>query len=164
MENNRLYILAVLLLAFVYACNLDDDLTKKRKIVPKKFTFKKPRLDFAKFVGDNNETCSTSNTDSSAMDYHNNAIGRALFDRLTTYRSRTIFWITITYGLNTPSEYTLRREAIKILRTPSRKKYITTKGIPKDSKEHVKICFRKHAIEQTSKKKAVYFVQYQKQK
>jgi hypothetical protein len=60
---------------------------------------KKPRLDFAKDVADMNENCGGNNQDSAEMDYHNNAIGRKIWDDDTTYQS---FW-GITYNIRNPS-------------------------------------------------------------
>jgi hypothetical protein len=60
---------------------------------------KKPRLDFAKDVADMNEKCGGNEQDSAAMDYHNNAIGRKIWDDDTTYQS---FW-GITYNIRNPS-------------------------------------------------------------
>ena len=60
---------------------------------------KKPRLDFAKDVADMNEKCGGNKQDVSAMDYHNNAIGRKIWDDDTTYQT---FW-GITYNIRNPS-------------------------------------------------------------
>lgn len=60
---------------------------------------KVPRLNFAKDVADMNEKCGGNNQDSAAMDYHNNAIGRKIWDDDTTYQS---FW-GITYNIRNPS-------------------------------------------------------------
>ena len=60
---------------------------------------KKPRLDFAKDVADMNEKCGGNNQDSAAMDYHNNAIGRKIWDDDTTYQT---FW-GVTYNIRNPS-------------------------------------------------------------
>mgnify|MGYP006893271503 CR=1 FL=1 len=60
---------------------------------------KKPRLDFAKDVADMNEKCGGNEQDSAEMDYHNNAIGRKIWDDDTTYQS---FW-GITYNIRNPS-------------------------------------------------------------
>jgi len=62
---------------------------------------KSKRLGFAKAVADSNEECNDSNpVDGEAMDYHNNIIGRKIWDDNTTYRTTIFGWI---YGLNTPS-------------------------------------------------------------
>ena len=60
---------------------------------------KKPRLDFAKDVADMNENCGGNNQDSTEMDYHNNAIGRKIWDDDTTYQK---FWGMI-YNIRNPS-------------------------------------------------------------
>ena len=60
---------------------------------------KKPRLDFDKDVADMNENCGENEQDSAEMDYHNNAIGRKIWDDDTTYQS---FW-GITYNIRNPS-------------------------------------------------------------
>ena len=52
---------------------------------------KVPRLQFSKAVGDANEECGANNTDAAQMDYHNNAIGRKLFDDKTTYKTYKLF-------------------------------------------------------------------------
>jgi len=74
---------------------------------------KAPRIAFAKAVGDANEECNDSNpVDSEAMDYHNNAIGRKIWDDNTSYRKTWFGWI---YGLNTPSTSRIKdlvREAV----------------------------------------------------
>ncbi len=71
---------------------------------------KKQRIEFAKSVTDANETCSNNNLDSMEMDYHNNAIGRKLFNETAFFRR---LW-GIIVGLNTPSDTTLKNKT-KIL-------------------------------------------------
>ncbi|TXD48474.1 MULTISPECIES: DUF6973 domain-containing protein [unclassified Polaribacter] len=65
---------------------------------------KKPRLDFAKDVADMNEKCGGNEQDSSAMDYHNNAIGRKIWDDDTTYQT----FSGVTYNIRNPSNSRLK--------------------------------------------------------
>lgn len=68
---------------------------------------KTKRINFAKAVADANEQCNTTNPiDSEAMDYHNNFIGRKIWNDNTSYRRNWFGWI---YGLNTPSTSRLKR-------------------------------------------------------
>lgn len=60
---------------------------------------KRPRLDFAKAYTDTYESCTGGDLDSKTMDYHNNAIGRDIWNDNTSY----IRFLGITIGLNTPS-------------------------------------------------------------
>lgn len=63
------------------------------------------RINFAKAVGDANEECNTSGlVDSRAMDYHNNAIGRKIWNDNTYY----INFLGVAIGLNTPSTSRLK--------------------------------------------------------
>ena len=61
--------------------------------------FKFIRLDFAKSVADNNEACGSNAEDSKEMDYHNNSIGRKIWDDNAWYSK----FLGIPYWLNTPS-------------------------------------------------------------
>jgi len=61
---------------------------------------KKPRLDFAKDIADMNEKCGGNNQDSAAMDYHNNAIGRKIWNDDTTYQKT---WWGATINIRNPS-------------------------------------------------------------
>lgn len=74
---------------------------------------KAPRMAFAKAVADANEECNDSNPiDSEAMDYHNNAIGRKIWNDNTSYKKTWFGW---NYGLNTPSTSRIKdlvREAV----------------------------------------------------
>jgi hypothetical protein len=61
---------------------------------------KHPRLEFAKKIGDKNEDCGANTVDVREMDYHNNAIGRKIWDDNSSYKETWFGW---TYGLNNPS-------------------------------------------------------------
>uniref|UniRef100_A0A2B4S1K0 Cytochrome c oxidase subunit 2 n=1 Tax=Stylophora pistillata TaxID=50429 RepID=A0A2B4S1K0_STYPI len=50
------------------------------------------RLDFAKEAGDLYEECGSNNSDSTLMDYHNNAVGRDIYRRLARYE-----WQEVSY-------------------------------------------------------------------
>ncbi len=69
---------------------------------------KSARLRFAEAIGNANEICTDNPEDSKYMDFHNNAIGRKLFDDNCSYRTKRVLWWRVTYGLNVPSESTLR--------------------------------------------------------
>lgn len=115
------------------------------------------RIEFAKACGDENEYCGDNNVDASEMDFHNNAIGRELFSQNTKYKTITIdlFFttLTITYGLNLPSDSTLKTKAenkvnnqnVKPLDTLLKNNYIY-KNIKNPSIENKKMCFRKNYI------------------
>ena len=65
------------------------------------------RLNFAKFIADNNERlpCGGSNADDGKqMDYHNNVIGRQIWDQNTSYR-KFLGWVV---GLRKPSTSDLK--------------------------------------------------------
>ncbi len=65
---------------------------------------KVPRLEFAKLVADTYESCTRGDADSKEMDYHNNAIGRKIWDDNTSY----IRFFGIPIALHTPSLGRLR--------------------------------------------------------
>lgn len=69
---------------------------------------KSKRLSFAEAVGWANEECGSNNDDGMSMDYHNNRIGRELFNQNTSYKTKKIWFVRITYGLNKPSTSRLR--------------------------------------------------------
>jgi hypothetical protein len=60
---------------------------------------KNKALNFAKDVGNANEKCGDNLVDGSEMDFHNNTIGRKIWNDNTSYRK---FW-GMTYGLNRSS-------------------------------------------------------------
>lgn len=60
---------------------------------------KSPKLRFAEAVGNANEECGENESDGKAMDYHNNAIGRHLYDINTPYET----FLGMITGLKTPS-------------------------------------------------------------
>ena len=114
---------------------------------------KMDRLNFAKVVGDANEECGANMTDAAQMDYHNNAIGRKLFDNNTSYKTYSILWgtITITYGLNLPSTTTLKNKTISLVN-----KQALHIDPPNLNTKQDTICWRKHEIEQTDSSKPVH--------
>ncbi len=60
---------------------------------------KAPKLRFAKAVGDMNEVCNPNDIDAREMDYHNNAIGRKVYDQNAPYKK----FLGFTVGVRTPS-------------------------------------------------------------
>ena len=70
---------------------------------------KSKRLDFAKVVATSHEYCNPNEPDSREMDFHNNAIGRKIWDDNTSYRK--LFGRPV--GLNRPSDSKLREEIRK---------------------------------------------------
>jgi hypothetical protein len=75
------------------------------------------RIKFAKAVVDANEECNDFNTkDGAVMDYHNNVIGRKIWDENTSYRKNWFGWI---YGLKTPSTSRIKDLALKALESNS---------------------------------------------
>ena len=69
---------------------------------------KHKRLRFAEAVGNANETCGENEIDGMNMDYHNNRIGRELFNQNTSYKTKKVWFVRITYGLNKPSTSRLK--------------------------------------------------------
>ena len=69
---------------------------------------KTKRLKFAELVGYANEDCGGNLADGMYMDFHNNRIGRDLFDKNTSYKKRKVLWFRVTYGLNLPSLTTIK--------------------------------------------------------
>ena len=69
---------------------------------------KSKRLKFAEAVGNANETCGGNEIDGMNMDFHNNRIGRELFNQNTSYKRKKVWFVRITYGLNLPSTSRLR--------------------------------------------------------
>lgn len=72
---------------------------------------KTPKLRFAKAIGDANEKCVKNREDSEQMDYHNNAIGRNLYDRNTPYRK--FLWMVV--GLRSPKVSVLKDETYRLV-------------------------------------------------
>ena len=72
---------------------------------------KSKRLRFSEAIGNANETCGDNNEDGKYMDFHNNRVGRKLFDDNCFYRTKKVLWWTVTYGLNVPYESTLMTKA-----------------------------------------------------
>lgn len=72
---------------------------------------KAPKLRFAKAVGDANEICGDNNDDGKEMDYHNNGMGRELYDRNTPYET----FLGMTTGLKTPSVELLTNKTKEII-------------------------------------------------
>jgi hypothetical protein len=72
---------------------------------------KSKRLRFSEAIGNANETCGDNDDDGKYMDFHNNRVGRKLFDDNCSYRRVKFLWWTITYGLNVPYESTLMHKA-----------------------------------------------------
>lgn len=70
---------------------------------------KSKRLDFARVAGNRHELCNPNEDDGREMDYHNNSIGRDIWDTNTTYRK--LFGTTV--ALNRPSDSKLREEIRK---------------------------------------------------
>lgn len=70
---------------------------------------KSKRLDFAKVVATNHEYCNPNEPDSREMDFHNNSIGRKIWDDNTSYRK--LFGRPV--GLKRPSDSKLRKEIRK---------------------------------------------------
>ena len=68
---------------------------------------KEKRLRFSEAIGNANETCGDNDEDAKYMDYHNNIIGRKLYDNTCSYKTKKVLWWTVTYGLNVPSELEL---------------------------------------------------------
>ena len=68
---------------------------------------KMPRIKFAKDAGDATEECGDNYTDASAMDDHNNKIGRDLFSQNGTYN----WWGTFT----PPTEDDIRQKTIALV-------------------------------------------------
>ncbi len=71
---------------------------------------KSPRLKFAKKMGDRNEDCGDNTIDDREMDYHNNAIGREIWDDNASYKK--VKWVGWIYGLNNPSVETLKAKVL----------------------------------------------------
>ena len=65
---------------------------------------KSPKLTYAKTVTDAWEICGKNREDSREMDYHNNAIGRKIYDDNAPYRKV----LGMTIGIKTPSESLLK--------------------------------------------------------
>lgn len=61
------------------------------------------RLRFSEAVGNANEACGENEIDGMNMDFHNNGVGRSIFDLNTTFIGNE----TITIGLNIPSNDSL---------------------------------------------------------
>lgn len=59
---------------------------------------KSPKLRFAKAITDAHEECGQNKEDTHQMDYHNNAIGRKLYNDNTPYRT----FLGMTTGLRSP--------------------------------------------------------------
>lgn len=72
---------------------------------------KAPKLRFSKAIGDANEVCGGNRPDAKQMDYHNNAIGRSLYNRHTHYRK--FLWMKV--GLRSPSISKLKYETKKLV-------------------------------------------------
>ena len=70
---------------------------------------KRNRLNFAETVGDRHEYCNPNEDDGREMDFHNNAIGRTIWDDNTSYRK----FLGTTTGLKKPSDAKLREEIRK---------------------------------------------------
>ncbi|WP_075343021.1 DUF6973 domain-containing protein [Tenacibaculum agarivorans] len=68
---------------------------------------KAPKLRFAKAIGDVNEECGNNNADAREMDYHNNAIGRKIYDQNAPYKK----FFGFTVGVRTPSVSNLKSKA-----------------------------------------------------
>ena len=119
------------------------------------------RINFAKDVGDANEYCSDNYVDAAQMDFHNNKIGRDLFDKLSTYKTRRFLFWTITYDISIPSNVTFKQRSEYLVngingKGGSQQKNLnvelgnrafnydsrTYKGLSSDQK----ICYRKHWI------------------
>jgi hypothetical protein len=75
------------------------------------------RLRFSEAIGNANEDCGENPDDSLYMDYHNNRIGRKLFDDNCSYRTKKILWWRVTYGLNVPYESTLKSKTESLVRS-----------------------------------------------
>ena len=72
---------------------------------------KSKRLRFSEAIGNANETCGDNDEDGKYMDFHNNRVGRKLFNDNCSYRKAPFLWWTINYGLNVPYESTLMNKA-----------------------------------------------------
>ena len=107
------------------------------------------RMDFAKAVGDFNESCGVNNVDASEMDEHNNAIGRQMFADNTGYKY--FWWITV--GLILPSNAKLRTEAVILV---NRSEKVKDGGKVNNDK----ICYRKNQIRYHMDKKKPVVLKY----
>lgn len=72
---------------------------------------KKKKYDFAKEVGDWNEECGENAVGTRHMDYHNNEIGREIYQKHSSFI--TILWGSINIGVRNPSNATIYEEAQK---------------------------------------------------
>ncbi len=72
---------------------------------------KAPKLRFAKAVGDANEICGENDDDGKEMDYHNNYMGRELYNANTPYET----FLGMTTGLKTPSVELLTNKTKEII-------------------------------------------------
>ncbi len=69
---------------------------------------KKPRLEFAEIIGNLNESCNENNVvDSEQMDFHNNQIGRKLFNDNTRYKK----FLGANIGLKIPDSDRIKQLA-----------------------------------------------------
>lgn len=109
-------------------------------------TSKSKRLQFAEAVGNANEECGENNDDGMYMDFHNNKIGRELFNQNSSYKTKKVLWWRVTYGLNLPSTSSL----VSITRT----KVNSAKFINPDT--YTSIPTRVEQIENTDDSQVVY--------
>lgn len=115
---------------------------------------KAPRLGFAKLVTDARETafCGTiNNTDTRAMDFHNNLIGRDLWDNGTRYLEAA----GVTFGLIKSSISQIKTRAFNLVEEKSL--YIVKKHKSNNSYNYLETEVE-NIILQTNEKTPVYFI------